>query len=62
MKKPSSLAQQVQQAQRTVESWPDSLKSTLHLEGSDVFLTRNTSDNKTRQQTQTGDTKKKAIA
>ena len=40
MKKPSSLAQQIQQAQLTIESWSDFRKSTLRLEGSDLFLTQ----------------------
>lgn len=34
MKKPSSLAQQVAQAQRTVNSWSAAEKSSVRLEGS----------------------------
>lgn len=44
MKKPSSLAQQIQHAQQIVESWSDWHKSTLQLEGSDIFLTRQSSE------------------
>lgn len=51
MKKPSSLAQQIQHAQQVVESWPDWRKSALQLEGSDVFLTRQSSDKQSHQQT-----------
>jgi hypothetical protein len=40
MKKPSSLAQQIVQAQRVLDSWSESHKSSLRLEGSDVFLKR----------------------
>ncbi|MFM0302918.1 hypothetical protein PQQ99_22645 [Paraburkholderia sediminicola] len=40
MKKPSSLGQQIQQAQRLLASWPDSRKSSLRLEGSDIFLNK----------------------
>lgn len=40
MKKHSSLAQQVQQAQRTFDSWTAAHKSSVHLEGSSGALTR----------------------
>ena len=50
MKKPSSLAQQIQHAQQVVNSWPDWRKSALQLEGSDVFLTRQSSDKQSPQQ------------
>lgn len=42
MKKPSSLAQQIAQAQRLLASWPESKRSSLKLEGSDVFLNSKT--------------------
>ncbi|WP_195759614.1 hypothetical protein [Burkholderia pseudomallei] len=38
MKKPSSLAQQIAQAQRLLASWSESKRSSLKLEGTDVFL------------------------
>ncbi|BBI98437.1 hypothetical protein FGKAn22_01300 [Ferrigenium kumadai] len=49
MKKVNSLAHQVQMAQRTFNSWSDSRKSTLRLEGCDVFLGRATADQKSSQ-------------
>jgi hypothetical protein len=41
MKKASSLAEQVQQAQRTIDSWPEWRKSSLQLEGSDRYSRQN---------------------
>lgn len=38
MKKSSSLAEQVLKAQKALDSWPDSIKSSMRLEGSDIFL------------------------
>ncbi|MFW6749918.1 hypothetical protein ACKUG4_04410 [Pseudomonas glycinae] len=38
MKKSSSLAEQVLKAQRAVDGWPDSIKSSMRLEGADNFL------------------------
>lgn len=40
MKKPSSLAEQVRQAQNELSGWSETKRSTLHLEGTDVFLAR----------------------
>lgn len=64
MKKPSTLAEQILQAQRTIDSWPDSRKSSLHLEGSDVFLARISPNHysKAGQATQASGPKKKAFA
>lgn len=59
MKKPSSLVQQIKQAQQTVESWPDWRKSTLRLEGSDVFLTRRSPGQPSHQQAGVNSQKKK---
>lgn len=50
MKKPSSLAQQIQQAKKTIESWSPSHVSTLRLEGSDIFLSRYYADQPGREQ------------
>ncbi len=61
MKKPSSFAHQIQQARRTIESWPDSRLSTLRLEGFDVFLTRRSSDQSSRQQCEVSDLKEKSV-
>lgn len=33
MKKPSTLAEQIQQAQREVNSWPAEMKASLRLQG-----------------------------
>lgn len=38
MKKITSLAQQVAKAQQVIESWPDARRSSLRLEGTDIFL------------------------
>ncbi len=57
MKKPSSLAQQVQQAQRIYEGWSDSRKASLRLEGTDVFLNRHSSNQSLPQKTETKKTK-----
>lgn len=62
MKKPSSLAQQVQQAQRTVESWPNTRLSTLRLEGSDIFLSRRSSSQLSHPQSEVRSQKKKERA
>lgn len=62
MKKPSSFAQQIQKAQRTIESWPDSRISTLRLEGSDIFLTRHSPDQPSRQQSKVTGLKEKEHA
>jgi hypothetical protein len=40
MKKPSTLAQQIEQAQRTIASWSESKKMGVKLQGSDIFLNR----------------------
>ena len=40
MKKPSSLAQQVEQAQRTFNGWTAAQKSSVRLEGSTGTLAR----------------------
>jgi len=40
MKKSSDLAQQVEQAQRLLATWPDAKKSHLRLQGSDIFLSK----------------------
>jgi hypothetical protein len=40
MKKPSSLAQQVQQAQREFERWTPERKASVRLEGSSDLITK----------------------
>lgn len=40
IKKHSSLAEQVREAQLAVSSWSETKRSSLHLEGVDVFLGR----------------------
>jgi hypothetical protein len=40
MKKPSSFAQQIQQAQREVNSWTAERKASVRLEGSSNLLNR----------------------
>lgn len=62
MKKPSSFAQQIQKAQRTIESWSDSRISTLRLEGSDIFLTRHSPDQPSHQQFKVSGLKEKEHA
>jgi hypothetical protein len=44
MKKPSSLAQQIFQAQAVLQSWSAEHRSSLRLEGSDRFLPKGTKD------------------
>jgi hypothetical protein len=39
-KTPSTLAQQIEQAQKTVATWSESRKMGVRLQGSDVFLNR----------------------
>jgi hypothetical protein len=62
MKKPSSLAQQIQNAQQIVESWSAWHKSTLQLEGSDIFLTRQSSEKSNPQQAEENIPKEKLHA
>jgi hypothetical protein len=45
MRKPSSLAQQVQRARQIFNSWPDSKKANCRLQGDDSFLIRNAEQN-----------------
>jgi hypothetical protein len=40
MKKPSSLSQQVLQAQRTIKGWSEAEKASVRLEGSTSISTR----------------------
>lgn len=40
MKKPSSLAEQIRQAQREVNSWPPEVRATVQLEGNSSLLSR----------------------
>ncbi|WP_198919597.1 hypothetical protein [Pseudomonas chlororaphis] len=44
MKKSNSLAQQVLKAQQVFDGWSESKKSSLKLEGADIFLSKNTVD------------------
>lgn len=62
MKKPSSLAEQIQQAQKTVDSWTPFRKSTMHLEGYDVFMARTSTGEQKHKTTQTGANKQKVHA
>lgn len=43
-KKPSSLAEQVREAQLAVSGWSETKRASLHLEGVDVFLGRKQSN------------------
>jgi hypothetical protein len=40
MKKPTSLAQQVKDAQRSLSSWSPQKKEAARLEGADIYLNR----------------------
>lgn len=40
MKKPSTLVEQIRQAQREVNSWPPELRATVQLEGNSSLLSR----------------------
>lgn len=40
MKKPSTLAEQIQQAQREVSSWPPELRAAVRLEGNSSMASR----------------------
>jgi hypothetical protein len=62
MKKPSSLAQQIKMAQQTFDSWPDSRKSNLRLEGSSMFQTRSSTEQVNQHPRESIHQKKKAIA
>jgi hypothetical protein len=62
MKKPSSLAQQIKMAQQTFDSWPDSRKSNLRLEGSSMFQTCSSTEQVNQHPRETTQQKKKAIA
>lgn len=42
MKNTNSLAEQILKAQEVFNSWPDSRKSSLRLEGADIFMSKNT--------------------
>ena len=44
MKKANSLAEQIKLAQQTYNSWPDSRKSILRLEGSGMFTKRSSTE------------------
>ncbi len=59
MKKSSSFAQQILQAQQTVDSWSDSHISTLRLEGSDIFLNRRSSSQLSHQQSEVNNNQNK---
>ena len=54
MKKPSSLGEQVKQAQKAMSSWSDLQKNTVYLQGTDAFLSRrsNTPADKTHHTTE----------
>lgn len=59
MKKPSSLAEQIKLAQQTYNSWPDSRKSNLRLEGSSMFQTRSSTEQVNQQRNEASHQKKK---
>ncbi|WP_155931133.1 hypothetical protein [Methylomonas sp. 11b] len=44
MKKPSSFEQQINQARNIVASWSPSHLSNMRLEGSDIFMNRQTNE------------------
>lgn len=48
-KKPTSLAEQVRQAQQAVSTWSEVKRSSLHLEGVDTYLSRKPSSSDQRQ-------------
>ena len=61
MKKPSSLAQQILQAQRTFDTWPDEIKSSVRLYGpKNVFVSP--SDGKVEQRERHAIVSSEAIA
>lgn len=49
MKKHTSLAEQVKQAQTVVSGWSEAKRSSLHLDGVDVFLNRKSTTHRTPQ-------------
>lgn len=58
MQKHSSLAEQVQQAQQTFDSWTPARKSSVRLEGSSSVLTRFSPPQKDHQQAKAHGSKK----
>lgn len=44
MKNTNSLAEQILKAQEVFNAWPDSRKSSLRLEGADIFMSKNNLD------------------
>jgi len=58
MKKASSLAQQIESAQQAIETWHESRKADIHLEGCDIFHNRQTPDQISNQQVEAQDSKK----
>lgn len=61
-KKPSSLAEQVREAQQVVSGWSETKRSSLHLEGVDVFLGRKRSNVPARTTHQAGGARRKVAA
>lgn len=61
-KKSSSLAEQVREAQQVVSGWSETKRSSLHLEGVDVFLRRKQSDAPARTMLQTDRVRRKVAA
>lgn len=58
MKKPSTLSEQVRQAQKVVNGWTDLQKSLVHLQGTDAFLITHTHANRSSNHS-TSSTKKR---
>jgi len=44
MKNTNSLAEQILKAQEVYNAWPDSRKSSLRLEGADIFMSKTKSN------------------
>jgi hypothetical protein len=53
MKKPSSLSEQVRQAQKVVSGWSESQRRDVYLQGTDVFLMRHSVQSHTTAQAST---------
>ena len=58
MKKPSTLSEQVRQAQKVVNGWTDLQKSLVHLQGTDAFLITHAQTNRSSNHS-TNSTKKR---
>jgi hypothetical protein len=62
MKKTNSLAEQIKLAQQTYNSWPDSRKTNLRLEGTSMFQARSSTDQENQHRRESTHQKNKTIA